>query len=143
MANILHEFTIAAPPARIFECMTTPAGLDQWWTHYSSGKPEVDALYALGFGPEYDWDARGIHHPSGNTVVFSRSAPSATLAMCIRGFHLTPLGDHTRVSFRHSGWKAETPHFGTTSFAWAMYLRHLRRYVETGEAIPYEDRLEA
>jgi len=58
MAEILHEFPIRATADRVFEAMTTPAGLDQWWTHDSSGVPGPAADYSLGFGPEYGWEAR-------------------------------------------------------------------------------------
>ena len=143
MANILHEFTISAPPERIFECMTTPAGLDQWWTHYSSGKAEVDALYTLGFGPEYDWEARVTKCAKDAEFELELIEASDEWIGTRVGFHLASLGDHTRVSFHHSGWKAETSHFGTSSFCWAMYLRLLRRYIENGESVPYDDRLEA
>ena len=58
MVSILHDFTVKAPASRVFDSMSTPGGLDQWWTHYSSGEPTPGAEYALGFGPEYDWEAR-------------------------------------------------------------------------------------
>ena len=34
-------------------------------------------------------------------------------------------------------------HYRTSAFCWAMYLRLLKKYVETGEVVPYERRLEA
>jgi hypothetical protein len=33
-------------------------------------------------------------------------------------------------------------HYRTSSFCWAMYLRLLKRYVEHGEVVPYEKRLD-
>ena len=58
MHEILHEFPIAASPARVFDAVSTPAGLDQWWTARSSGEAREGAEYQLWFGPEYDWRAR-------------------------------------------------------------------------------------
>ncbi len=143
MANIHHEFTIEAPPPRIFEGMTTPAGLDQWWTHYSSGKPDTDAPYALGFGPEYDWEARVTRCVPNEEFELELTEASDEWLGTRVGFRLAPLGDHTRVFFWHSGWKEETPHFAASSFGWAMHLRLLRRYIERGETVEYERRLEA
>ena len=59
------------------------------------------------------------------------------------GFSLTPLGDHTQVSFRHTGWAGASPHFRSTAYCWAAYLRVLRRHLEYGEGVPYEQRLDA
>jgi hypothetical protein len=58
------------------------------------------------------------------------------------GVSLKPTGSGTEVSFRHSGWAEVTPHFRTSSCCWAMYLRILRRHIEHGEVVPYEERLE-
>lgn len=143
MANILHEFVIKATPPRIFVAMTTPAGLDQWWTHYSSGEPQPGSTYALGFGPEYDWEARVTRCVKDQEFELELVEASDDWIGTRVGFRLAPLGDHTQVSFWHSGWKDETHHFGRSAFCWAMYLRLLRRYVERGEAVPYEERLDA
>jgi len=50
-------------------------------------------------------------------------------------------GEATRVRFSHSGWGSESEHFRVSSYCWAMYLRVMRRFVESGEQVPYEDRL--
>ncbi|MBK5256329.1 MAG: SRPBCC domain-containing protein [Vicinamibacteria bacterium] len=143
MADILHEFPINAPVARVFEGITTPAGLDQWWTQFSSGEPGPGAEYALGFGPEYDWDARVTRYvPNEEFELELVEAMDEWLGTRV-GFRLTEAGDHTQVSFWHSGWKEATPHFRTSSYCWAMYLRILRCYLETGETVPYEERLDA
>jgi uncharacterized protein YndB with AHSA1/START domain len=143
MANILHEFTVKAAPSRIFECVSTPAGLDQWWTHSSSGRPQPGEIYALGFGPEYDWEARVSRFAKDAEFELEMTEAADEWQDTRVGFRLLPLGDHTQVSFWHKGWKEETHHFGTTSFCWAMYLRLLRRHLENGEVVPYEQRLEA
>ncbi len=48
----------------------------------------------------------------------------------------------TQVRFSHSGWADANDHYHTSCFCWAMYLRILKRYVEHGELVPYEKRLE-
>jgi uncharacterized protein YndB with AHSA1/START domain len=142
MVSILHEFTIKAAASRIFECMTTPPGLDQWWTQYSSGEPGLGAQYSLGFGPEYDWEARVTQYVKNQEFELELVEAADDWLGTRVGFRLLSLGDHTQVSFRHTGWKEETHHFGTSSFCWAMYLRVLRRYIERGETTPYEQRLD-
>lgn len=46
------------------------------------------------------------------------------------------------MQFWHRGWLEANVHYRTSSFCWAMYLRLLKRWVEAGEVVPYERRLE-
>ncbi len=48
----------------------------------------------------------------------------------------------TQLRFAHSGWPSATAHYRVSSYCWAMYLRLLRRHVETGEIVPYAQRLD-
>ncbi|HXJ31300.1 MAG TPA: hypothetical protein VNG35_11710, partial [Gemmatimonadales bacterium] len=57
MPDIYSDFPINVPPADVFRVVSTPAGLDQWWTKRSAGTPQVGAEYELWFGPQYDWRA--------------------------------------------------------------------------------------
>ena len=50
-------------------------------------------------------------------------------------------GASTQVRFHHRGWTEASPHFRTSSYCWAMYLRVLKRNLEFGEVVPYDERL--
>ena len=86
MPDIYHDFPIGADPQRVFDALSSPAGLDQWWTKSSVGTAKVGAEYELG----------------------------------------PVLSEHYRIS----------------SYCWAIYLRVLRRYLEHGERVAYEQRLD-
>jgi hypothetical protein len=58
MADILHDFPIEVSAARVFWAISTPEGLDHWWTKKSTGHPVEGAEYELWFGPQFDWRAR-------------------------------------------------------------------------------------
>ena len=58
------------------------------------------------------------------------------------GVWLTQNGEHTMLDFYHSGWRHANDHFRTTSCCWAAYLRVLRRFLEHGERVPYDVRLD-
>jgi uncharacterized protein YndB with AHSA1/START domain len=55
MADTICDFIVNAPAARVFVALTTPAGLDTWWTKTSSGTAATNAEMLLGFGSGYDW----------------------------------------------------------------------------------------
>ena len=57
MADIFQDFPIQSPPSRVFDAVSQPALLDEWWTVRSTGKPEAGAEYELDFGPDYLWRA--------------------------------------------------------------------------------------
>jgi hypothetical protein len=108
-----------------------------------TGKPVEGAEYELWFGPAYDWRA-----------VVSRCVPDREFELeMIKaqedwqgtrvGFFLDEHEGVTQVRFHHSGWPESNEHYRVSCYCWAAYLRLLRRYVEHGEVVPYEDRLDA
>lgn len=142
MADIFHHFPINAPAQRVFEVVSTPAGLDTWWTKSSSGQPEKNREYELCFGSTYDWRA-----------VVSRCVPDKEFELELTssqedwqgtrvGFLLDEHEGVTQVRFHHTGWPESNEHYRVSCYCWAMYLRLLRRYVEHGEVVQYEDRLD-
>ena len=143
MADILHQFPIESPCPEVFKAVTTPAGLDAWWTKSASGVPGDGAKYELGFGLGYEWRA-----------VVSRYVPDTEFELTLTGadgdwqgtrvgFVLEGNEGQTTVRFHHAGWPKANEHYRISCFCWAMYLRLLKRYVEQGAVVPYEDRLDA
>ena len=130
-------FPIAAPASRVFAAISTPAGLDQWWTLTSSGSPIEGSDYTLDFGPEYQ--RRTLRARAGVRV--GAHQRDARLARHAGGFALEDLGGRTWVRFARTGWPDAGEHYRTSSHCWALYLRILRRLVEHGETVPYADRL--
>jgi uncharacterized protein YndB with AHSA1/START domain len=142
MADILQDFPINADKARVFEMFTTPQGLDAWWTLKSAGEPVQGAEYELFFGPEYDWRARVTKCVPGVEFELLMTRADADWTGSRVGVKLTSHGDSTRVEFRHLGWPEANAHYRTSCHCWALYLRVLRRYLEFGERVAYEDRLD-
>ncbi|HLF15110.1 MAG TPA: SRPBCC domain-containing protein [Bacteroidota bacterium] len=141
MSDILHEFPIRAQMKKVFEGISTPAGLDRWWTRNSAGTPSAGAEYELGFGPGYSWRARVTRCvPDTEFELKMTSADSDWTGTSI-GFRLDERDGSTWVSFRHTGWKEVNGHFRISSYCWAMYLRVLTRFLERAETVQYEDRL--
>jgi uncharacterized protein YndB with AHSA1/START domain len=143
VADIVQEFFVKASPDRVFEMFATPAGLDRWWTKSSSGKPVEGAEYALFFGPEYNWRAKVTRSVPGEAFELHMTDAQEDWKDTRVGCELKPEGESTRVRFYHTGWPKDNEHWRVSCHCWAMYLRLLRRYVEYGEAVPYEKRLDA
>jgi uncharacterized protein YndB with AHSA1/START domain len=142
MPDILNDFPIRASAPDVFRAVTTPEGLDAWWTKRSAGAPVIDAEYQLWFGPEYDWRARVTTcvPPVQFEIEIVRAA--ADWLGTRVGFLLEDAGGATRVRFSHVGWSEPNEHYRVSCYCWPMYLRILRRYLEYGELVPYAERLE-
>lgn len=141
MINLFHYFPINAPLEKVFECVSTAKGLDIWWGNSSTGKPAIGETYRLYFGAGYNWEA-----------IVSKFTPNKEFELTITkadsdwmnskvGFMLSDKNNVTEVHFYHIGWKEDNEHYRISNFCWAMYLRILKRYLEFGEEVPYEDRL--
>jgi uncharacterized protein YndB with AHSA1/START domain len=142
MPDIVHDFPVSAPPERVFASLSDPAVLDAWWTLRSSGEPRVGATYELFFGEPYDWRATVTRCEP--CTAFELTITKADQDWCdtIVSIDLAPISGGTQVRFAHRGWPEPNAHYRTSSFCWAMYLRLMKRHVETGERVPYNIRLD-
>jgi uncharacterized protein YndB with AHSA1/START domain len=142
MPDIFHDFPIAAPLDAVFRAVSTGQGLAHWWTERSSGSPQPGAEYELGFGPQHDWRARVSQCvPFGIFELEFTRADADWLGTRV-GFRLSVANGSTQVHFHHLGWPQHSDHYRTSCYCWAMYLRILKRYLEHGEEVPYDQRLD-
>jgi len=142
MPDIFHDFPIKAPIDRVFRAVSTPEGLDTWWTKRSAGTAQEGTEYELWFAPEYDWRAKVTRCvPDSEFEVEMTTADSDWTGSKV-GFRLEPRDTFTWVRFHHTGWPTPNEHYRISNNCWAMYLRILRRSLEHGESVPYEDRLD-
>ena len=142
MPDIRHELVVNAPPARVYEAVATPEGLDRWWTLTCAGEPSVGREYALGFGPAYEWRATVVDAEPGRRFELRMGASDADWEGTRVGFELQPDGAGTRLRFHHTGWPEANAHWRISNTCWAAYLRLLRRYLEHGEVVPSDQRLD-
>ena len=142
MPSILHDFYINAPAEKVFAGISTPEGLNQWWTKRSSAEQKLGGVYDLWFSPEYDWRGRVTKYiPNTDFELEIFNADKDWNGTRV-GFHLEEKNNLTTVQFYHTNWPEENEHFRISSYCWAMYLRILKRYLEYGETVPYENRLD-
>ncbi len=142
MAEILLDLPIRAAPERLFDALTTPTGLDQWWTLQSAGERRLGVEYRLYFGPDYDWRAKVVRYAPVAEFELEMTVSDRDWLGSRVGFRLEPRGELSWLRFHHLGWKEPNEHYRISCNCWAMYLRVLRRFLEYGESVPYQSRLE-
>jgi uncharacterized protein YndB with AHSA1/START domain len=142
MPDILQDFPIKASPERVFQAITSPAGLDSWWTQKSVGNPIEGTEYELRFGPEYDWRAKVTRCVKDSEFELQMTRADEDWTGTRLAFRLEDQSGSTIVRFSHVGWPTSNEHYRISCHCWAMYLRVMRRYIEHGEFVPYENRLD-
>jgi uncharacterized protein YndB with AHSA1/START domain len=142
MADIFHNFPIETTADKIFEAIAQAEGLNEWWTKDSVANPIQSGSYTLDFGRGYVWKAVVSEYAKGKAFELKMTAADADWLGTKVGFVLLTHPDKTEVNFYHTGWPVENEHFKTSGYCWAMYLRILKRYLEFGERVPYEKRLQ-
>ncbi len=141
MADIFHQLVIEADLATVFAAVSTPEGLDRWWTDTCSGERRVGEEYRLGFGPEYPWAGVVCRLEENHRFELEITEASEDWIGTRVGFRLVEQpGGSTELRFHHIGWPEVSDHFRRSSYCWAMYLRLLKRGIETGEIVSYSDR---
>jgi uncharacterized protein YndB with AHSA1/START domain len=143
VADIFHDIPIEASVAAVYAAISTPEGLDSWWTLRASGRAEPGAEFKLWFGREHDWRATVSRCEPGVAFEFLMGKSDDDWAGTRVGIELEERGGVTWVRFHHTGWPAANEHFRVSNCCWAMYLRILRRWLEYGERVAYDDRLDA
>lgn len=141
MVDILHNFYIKASPERVFEAISMPDGVSEWWSFSTMGDPVLGSVYELDFGPGYQWRAKVVACAVPTEFEWEMIEAENDWVGSRIGFSLEGDEDKTLVRFHHAGWAEANEHFRRSSYCWAMYMRILKRFVEDGERVPYADRL--
>src|SRR4051812_39848425 len=103
MPDIVQDFPISAPTLQVFQAISTPAGLDAWWTKRSTGIPVVGAQYELWFGPEYDWRGEVTRCIPNEEFELRMVQADADWTGTRVGFRLEERPGRTWMAFRHTG----------------------------------------
>ncbi|MGG5207998.1 SRPBCC family protein [Chryseobacterium sp. MIQD13] len=138
--SILHDLEVNAKLEDVFRMVSVPEFLNEWWTHYCKGVPELNSEYIFEFSEEYIWKGKISKFNPPYEIEFLITDADADWTGTKVGFILKETVNGIKISFYHTDWKHTNEHFRQTSFCWAVYLRILRRFVEEGLHIPYSER---
>ncbi|UII22116.1 SRPBCC family protein [Fulvivirga ligni] len=138
--NIYHDLVISASISEVFEAITEPDHLNNWWPKSSSGVPEMGAEYNFHFSSEYNWFGKVAHYELGKSFFIKMTKADADWNPTTFGFELEEEKGGALVKFQHTGWPSCNEHFRRSSYCWAILLKGLKDYVEKGSIVPFQDR---
>ena len=141
--DILHDFPIAGTRAAVFAAVSTPEGLDRWWTLASAGESALGATWQFDFGPGYQWEGVVLRFEQDRLIEWQLTDADADWRGSRVRIALEDRPDGlTWVRFAHEGWREASEHYRISCYCWAMYLRHMKLWVQDGVTVPYDRRLE-
>jgi uncharacterized protein YndB with AHSA1/START domain len=128
MPDALLEVPISAPPERVYQAITEPAGLASWWTpDVSNAEPRLGTVAEFRFGGGYLTKMELAALEPGRKIVWN-----------VR--HGVPEWENTRVTwdldFAHRDYPSTEGSFASMTFNWAWYLASLKTYLEKGQGWP-------
>lgn len=138
--HIYHYLEIEAPQERVFDAISNPDELTNWWPLKCSGIPELGTTYNFNFTNAYNWYGEVSKVIPGKNFHIKMTESHADWNGTTFGFNLESKKGKTGVHFFHVNWEQCNTHFKTASFCWALLLSGLKNYLEQGIIIPFEKR---
>ena len=138
--NIYHDISIEASINKIFQAVSQPELLINWWPKKCSGKPELGSDYNFYFTDEYDWYGKVSKFEKNKSFHIKMTKSDADWDPTSFGFDLEEQEKGALLHFWHTGWPQNNHHFRRSSFCWAILLNGLKNYVEKRVIVPFEER---
>ncbi len=158
MVDIRHTLVIEALPQLIYQALTTAEGLSSWWTPHTEARPEIGAIAHFPFGDNYvkemgiielapdefvKWHClKGDKEWIGTSLTFKLVQPNESAMVTahpeVKGqLEQGTLAIKTVLLFEHKNWKDYSPSYAECNYTWAIFLRSLKLYCETGKGRPW------
>jgi len=139
MPNIHQQLKIKTQPDKVYHAVSTIEGFSNWWTPDTTGSTEVGGMVSFHFGADYYKEFEVMRMEDRVVEMKCLHAVEEWINTKII-FMVEPIEIGSLLRFSHSDWKSdESTMFYQCSFDWAMFLRSLKKYCETGTGLPYPD----
>jgi uncharacterized protein YndB with AHSA1/START domain len=143
MPDIMHLIKIHAPAERVYQALTTAAGIHGWWTR------DADLDSGIGGTGEFRfYGGKGVTRVRIEALepparvrwkTIAANAPGGWEGTTI-AFDLREEGEDTILSFAHRGFAEAGEGYALVNTGWAYYLVSLQQYLETGRGAPQQEK---
>jgi len=158
MVDIRHTLVIETKPEIIYNALTTSEGLSAWWTPATHATPQTGTIASFPFEDGYVKKMEIIELIPNEFVKWRCIDGDKEWIDTLLTFKLVQRDtsllntEHPEVSgqlkqgketiktvllFEHKNWKDYSPSFAECSYTWAIFLRSLKLYCETGKGTPW------
>jgi uncharacterized protein YndB with AHSA1/START domain len=135
MADVLFQFDVDAPPAKVLEAVKTTEGIKGFWTSSADVPETVGEVVKVEFAiAPLPFDLR-LEQSDERTVVWrSETFPLHWVGTSIR-WDVDQRDGGSTVRFRH-GTFGDDWETGAVAYTWGQIMIKLKQYVETGKPDP-------
>lgn len=141
MPDMLHKITVAAPPERLYDAITSAVGLKSWWTRDSASDPRPGGRARFGFHSRstvFDMRYESVE-PAERVVWHCDDGPDEWTSTRVT-FDLEPTEEGgTVVRFAHRDWRTTEGTYPDCNTVWGYLMHSLKEYCEGGNPGPYFD----
>ena len=132
--DIVHEIDIATTPERLYEALTTQAGLAAWYTPDTAFMAdEVQFQFAALTTLRFRVERLDLNrHVTWTGIEVPEEWKSTPIT-----FDIVPDRDSVTLRFRQSGFADGYRPFGGFSYCWGQYIRSLKLLLEAGKGEPF------
>lgn len=137
MPSICLLIGVKSSQEGVMALLNSTSGIASWWTADTQGNPDKGGVLHLRF------DEATL------TLLVLECSEQVVCWQCQDGpeewidtilmFSAAQKDDQTLVSFKHSGWKAESSFFHFCSMKWATFMLGIRDQAEQGKGRPFPD----
>jgi len=143
-----YEIHVAVRPERVFEALTNPAQVPQWWGGRGAGQEYRCTAFERELQVGGRWRCRGVDGSGGKFEVSGEYLELDPPRLLVSTWRASWTGDArttvrwelaatetgTQVKMRHSGFAAH-PEIAMAYRGWPQMLSWLREFVESGETV--------
>ena len=139
--HIYHDLQINVSAKKMFNAVSNPKELINWWPLTCSGEEKINAIYNLNFTDTYNWFGKVIRYKPNTAFHIQMTISSEEWNATSFGFDIEEISDNkVQLHFWHKDWQNCSAEFKQSSFCWAMLLSGLKNYVEKGIVVPFDER---
>ena len=139
--TIYHDLVIEASASTVFDAVSTPSKLINWWPLICTGEEKLNAEYNLNFTDTYNWFGKVVSYKPNTAFHFQMTESNEDWNPTSFGFDIEEISTNKiQLHFCHTNWQTCNAEFKQSSFCWALLLNGLKSYAEKGIIIPFEER---
>lgn len=138
--TIYHDLFIKSSANKVYEAITMPEHLINWWPLQCSGTPKEGNTYNFNFTDAYDWYGEVVKAKKDKSFHIKMTKSDDNWNQTSFGFDLDQAKNGVTLKFWHINWPECNDEYRQSSYCWAILLYGLKNYVEKGVIIPFEER---
>jgi len=133
--DIRINVVIKATPEKVYKAVTTQEGLGGWWCKNATGKAELGFVNIFVFG-KFRNEMKVTNLITNKKVEWKCINSIEEWIGTDISFDIEEKEGNTILRFAHSGWRAATDTFAGCTYDWALFMKSLKSFCETGTGTP-------